>query len=345
MKKIKIISLLLSLVLLTASFVGCNNNQANVDTGEITSTTVSKEETTVTSTTAATTTEVTSEATEETKETVTTEKVTDEITTEKPVEPDEPSYEISKSMLSDIMQNMFEGNTVKNETVMFIDYGDVKELMFYADSIISVTSYDGKITYTEGVDYALEDGKIVLLEGSSIPCITSKVYYNNTESSYLSIKHDGKICNVYWGEGTKMTMWQINVTYTHSDEWEGFTQSCYADVYAKLLEKLYKGEDITVIFYGDSIASGANSSQFVRVEPYQPDYTKLFVYALADLFDYKVKHIITDLDGTFAENIPTYNGGDVRGTINYINSSVGGWCCVQALENVQEYVVDIADFY
>jgi hypothetical protein len=170
------------------------------------------------------------------------------------------------------MQNMFDGNTIKNETVMFIDYGDAKPLMYHADEIISVTSYDGLITYTEGVDYALEDGKIVLLEGSSIPCITSEVYYNYTQSDYLKIEHNGKICNVYWGEGTKMTMWQVNVTYTHHDAWDGFYQSCYADVYSNFLEKLYNGENVTVIFYGDMSGLATKFGEDMTIEVLREKY-------------------------------------------------------------------------
>ncbi len=360
MKKgsVRLILLILSLIFIFLIFVGCGNGCGEDETVSAFGTEgTPTEQTTEKQTESAERKEDTTEelpAEDITTESVTTEETTtesatieettsEEITTEEPPLLD---YEINVSELDSLMHNMLEGNIMTGESVMFIDYGDKKSLMFHADEIISVTSYDGLVTYTEGVDYALDDGMIVLLEGSSIPCITSEVYYNNTSSNYLTMEHDGKICNVYWGEGRTMTQWQVNVTYTHSDAWKGFVQESSIEVYKPFLDKLCRGEDVTVFFYGDSITRGANSSLFVGHEPYQPDYTKLFVYALADLFNYKVEHIHTGLEKTFSEDVPTYNDGeDARGTITYVNSSVGGWDCAGALNNVQKYVCDVIDDY
>ena len=366
------ISLILSVIMILSVFAGCGtppspdetvstpetyDDPTEQTTQKITEAATTEEVTTEEITTEeitteeVTTEEITTEeiTTEEiTTEEVTTEEVTtEEITTEEITTEEETllSYEIHKSDLDDLMQDMLDGNTMLNETVMFIDYGDVKSLMYYADEIISVTSYDGIITYVEGVDYELRDGKIVLLENSNIPCITSEVYYNNTSSDTLTMEHDGKICNVYWGEGRTMTQWQVNVTYTHSDTWEGYRQDNYIEIYEEFLGKLCRGEDVTVFFYGDSITRGANASSYVDHAPYQPDYTKLFVYALADLFDYKVTHIRTGLYRTFEEDFPIYNMGDRRGTITYINSAVGGKDCSWALDNVQEYVINVIEGY
>ena len=76
------------------------------------------------------------------------------------------------------IQNVFSGDHVKNETVMFIDKGDTKELLYKIDKVISVTSYNGKKTYEEGRDYEVVDGKLRVTEDSKIPCITSKKYYS-----------------------------------------------------------------------------------------------------------------------------------------------------------------------
>ena len=55
MKKIKIISLFLSITLLTASFVSCNGRQPNGDTGNETGTTLNTEGTMIGATTTETT--------------------------------------------------------------------------------------------------------------------------------------------------------------------------------------------------------------------------------------------------------------------------------------------------
>ena len=69
---------------------------------------------------------------------------------------------LKRSNLEDLMLPLLGGNngTVLNETVMFIDYGDEKTLLYPIDTIISVTSYDGSKTYSEGKDYTVVDGKL-----------------------------------------------------------------------------------------------------------------------------------------------------------------------------------------
>lgn len=242
---------------------------------------------------------------------------------------------IELNNLEENMQNIFDGNLVRNETVMFLEKGEAKDVLFKIDKILSVTSYDGETTYIEGVDYALENGQIVCLEGSSIPCITNDVFYNY-EDSAITVIRDGKNVPMYWGEGTAMTQWQVNVTYTHSDEWNGYRQKSCAETLSPFINKLANGEDVTVMFYGDSITFGANASSIVGTAPYQMSYTVLFTKALADLFGYNIRYINTNLPQT--ASVPAdYNTG-LSGTITYINSSVGGWSSKDGIKNYDTYV-------
>ena len=81
-----------------------------------------------------------------------TESATEE-TTEEETHMD-PQADMNK--LNELMQPIFGGTTVKNETVMFLDKGDVKELLYPISSVTSVTSYDGSKVYVEGVDYVID---------------------------------------------------------------------------------------------------------------------------------------------------------------------------------------------
>lgn len=250
--------------------------------------------------------------------------------------------DVSMSDLSDIMQPIFMGNTVKNETVMFLDKGDVKQLLYPIDSIVSVTNYMGTVTYREGIDYVVEDGMLKVTEKSAIPCITRAKYLNVADTT-LQTKFEGEIYNTYWGEGRLMTDWQICVTYTHSEAWGGFTQTSAAPTYEKLLRKLQAGEDVTIIFYGDSDTYGACSSYMDNHKPYQPSFAMLTTYALADLFDYTVHHV------RYAERADTapipsedYVAG-TRGTITYINSSVGGWGSRDGITKFDSHVKPYAE--
>lgn len=379
MNKIKFFALLLSLSMILAALAGCGGNPSDNETTSGFGTKDQLTEAPTENLTEAPTKEPTEAPTEEPTE-VTTEESTDapteEPTTETPTEApteepteepttEEPTtetetesetetlpYDIYANDLSEEMQYLFAGDTVKNESVMFLDYGDEKKLMFKADEIISVTSYGGQITYTEGVDYELVDGKIRILEGSSIPCITRAVFYNNeTNSSTLTTKYNGEKYYTYWGEGTTMTQWQVNVTYKHSDSWDKFTQDSNIDIYKSFLDKLAAGEDVTIVFYGDSITRGANSSFFVNTDPYQYSYPMLFTYTLADLFGYTVTHGYTWMNKTFGaedekphELITDYVAGD-RGKITLVNASVGGWASGGAAENCQAYVLDHTAYY
>ena len=230
-----------------------------------------------------------------------------------------------------IMQNMFDGNRMVYETVMFIDYGQQKQLLYTPDEIIAVTSYDRTVTYVQGVDYDLIDGCLVLLEGSSIPCITSDRYYGGPATGMQDICYtyrDGVLVSTYWGENDSMTKWQINVEYTHSEEWDGFVQQTMTEQYSDFLAKLERGEDVTVFFYGDSITVGANASGYFGTAPNQPPYTLLVVDSLARLYGYSVEHA----QWTSSAPRQIMNYGD-NGTITYINTAVGGWSSADGVSN------------
>lgn len=250
--------------------------------------------------------------------------------------------EAQLSELNPLMQPIFKGTTVKNETVMFLDKGDVKTLLYPIESVVSVTSYDGEVTYREGTDYIVVNGQLQVTANSSIPCITRAVYYNDTDS-IIQTEYNGQNCPTHWGEGRTMTDWQVNVTYTHTDTWSGYTQSSRQSLYKPLIEKLLAGEDITIIFYGDSITYGSTSSYVTGYAPYQPSYAMLFTQALADLFEYKIRYVntglATDTMGVSPVPAASYVGG-TRGTITYINTAIGGWTSQDAINYKATFLED-----
>ena len=252
---------------------------------------------------------------------------------------------ISMSDLSDLMQPFFSSKTIKDESVMFLDKGDVKTLLYPIDKIISVTSSDEKTVYKEGVDYEVVNGRLKVLENSSIPCITRATYYNYSGSRLTTI-YNGQAVPTFWGE-SQMAQWQVSVTYTHSSEWNGFKQPCQSDVFENFIKKLQNGEDVTVFFSGDSITAGANSSFNGNYAPYVRTYPMLFCEALADLYGYTVKYIyVKDNLTNTAPRIPSedYVAG-TNGTITYINTAVGGWRSAHGVSNIQSYILDYINKY
>jgi hypothetical protein len=229
---------------------------------------------------------------------------------------------------------------------MFVGIDDKASLLYDADRIISVRSYDLSIEYVQGIDYDYVDGKLVLLEGTRIPYVPLETYYSVLDPNYpyLSTMYQGKVTQTMFGDGDTMTKWQVAVTYKHSDTWEGKKVESYEDRFASFISKLEKGEDVTVFFYGDSITTGATSSQ--SRPPYAPSYPRMFVQYVAKQYGYTVKYIDTYSNDMLANGKPS--GGTAHadtvfgtnGTITYINTAVGGWSTQNGVDNLREYVIN-----
>lgn len=247
--------------------------------------------------------------------------------------------------LNTYMRPIWDGRVVHNETVMFIGKEDCVNLLYPADEIISVRSYDLQTEYEQGVDYVYADGKLVLPEGSRIPVIAVSDYYADVDGEwYLQTKYNGKSTDTYWGEGTTMTQWQVAVTYTHSRYWSGDIPTSYTDRYEKLHTKLENGEDVTFIFYGDSITYGANSSAMVGTPPYAPTWPVMFTQYVAQKYGYRVEYIPLSAANTPVPPQEPSVYGD-KGVITYINASVGGWRAETGSGNMEMYVNQFARQY
>ncbi len=264
------------------------------------------------------------------------------------IEAIEKLLNVSAADLVDVMQSLYTGNTVKGETVMFLDKGDTKSLLFPIESIQSITNYQGNKTYEEGKDYVIVDGKLQVTENSSIPCITSEKFYNSP-GSIISVNYNGQTVPMHWGEGRAMTDWQIVVNYTHSGTWEDFSQPAQLEIYRNFVQKLVDGEDVTVFFYGDSITYGSNASWLSGDATRQLPYTMLFTQALADLFDYTVQYKAANLvaPNNSMGTCPVpgdYVAGD-RGTITYVNTAIGGWTSKDGVTFMEQFITEKVQAY
>ena len=327
----RLLSMLLAMLMLGVCFVGCDQGQTEDPTDA---------ETEAPATDPAQTTE------EPTTDVPTTDVPTTEEATTEP-EPPEELLAYDTFNLDAYMKPIWKGKYVYNETVMFVGMEDQAALLYTPDEILSVTSYDLKTTYEKGKDYDVVDGKLVLLEGTSIPVISFDEYYHKQQiagmPAQLQVKVDGKAYYVYWGEGTTMTQWQVAVTYTHSQTWEGFKPE-KSDQFTKLIAKMEAGEDVTMIFYGDSITFGATSSSGANVHPYAPPYTQMFTQLLAQKYGYTIKYVNTGLTGTCVPPAQDTVFG-TNGTITYINPAVGGWTSADGFNKFDQYVAPFVEQY
>ena len=234
---------------------------------------------------------------------------------------------------------LWRGNSVYRETVMFIGKHDHAPLLYTPTEILSVTSYDGEVVYVEGVDYACnERGVLTLLENTRIPYIEESAYYHDDPTSLISLPYKGKETFVYWGEGTTMTRWQIAVTYTHA-EVPIAPPACHKERFADFLAKMERGEDVTVLFYGDSITKGANSSYACETPPFLAPWSMLCTEYLARRYEFCERFIDTGLEPALAVPKKTLPFGNC-GTLTFINTAVGGWKSEDGLLHLQERVLD-----
>lgn len=212
--------------------------------------------------------------------------------------------EYDKYTLQAYMQPVWEGDIVYNETLMFVEdaSGNVPPapLLYKPDEIISLRSFDLNTEYIQGVDYNVnENGCIVLTENSRIFRWSYQAYYPDTPETghYFDRTGGGYIS---FGEGDTYFKTQVAVTYRHSDSWDGKVPGYRGDFLSGTMDKLKNGKKLTIVYYGDSITTGANSSN--TAPPFAPIWTQLVTQELTAEFDNpNIVEINTAVGGTNSE--------------------------------------------
>lgn len=178
----------------------------------------------------------------------------------------------SRYDLKTYLYPLWEGTTVYNETVWFT-VDNVAPLLYTPDEILSVKSYDLTTIYTEGVDYVLDGGSLVLTDNSRIPFMSLNEYFPTTPTMIALPRGDG----TYWYavEGPDISNRQVVVTYTRSARKHCTMPLDESAKFPKTMEKLSSGAPIKVLFYGDSITVGANSSEFLGIAPHAESYANM----------------------------------------------------------------------
>lgn len=235
------------------------------------------------------------------------------------------------------MKEIWYGDTVYHESVFFYD-SDFKDthitrktakLLYPAETVVSLRSYDLNTYYVEGVDYNIVEGQIVLTQDSSIPvytgALTALKESADSETDPTVAKGESTYAKSYpiddtyglklIGSDKNHNACTVMVTYTHSTEWnnnngEGYNPKAVKAQGSKLTNLYNKlngesTEDINVLVYGASSATGASSSganvNYVLFdidgnpvkssgrEPYAPAYFELAVNALVKEYGNKNK--------------------------------------------------------
>lgn len=184
--------------------------------------------------------------------------------------------------LNEYLYPVWLGNNIYGESVFPLKTESGEEvipLLYSADEILEVRSATLKKLFELGKDYLLRDGSIVIPEGSEIPVMPPEEYYPDhvkvdesfwrTGGGYIAYTPADHIHNA-----------QAAVTYSHCDKWTGPVPESKLHLLPKLKSRLENKEPVKVLFYGDSITCGYNSSGKVGAEPFLPDWTELVMAGL-----------------------------------------------------------------
>ena len=217
---------------------------------------------------------------------------------------------------------IWEGNTVFYETAMFMgEMGECK-LLYTPIKILGVYDYGLQKEYVEGVDFILEGNVIKRLKSGSMPYADFENIYSPIPGQY-EIAVEKSRCPDYvegreymtYGETDTYTKKQFAISYTHDDKWAGKIPQGKAKRFPNAMKLLSQEKHLKVVFYGDSITTGCNSSGTDlggNVPPY------------ADSFPVMVQKKLQNIYGA---------------TVNVRNVAVGGWATVNGLDAFNERVL------
>ncbi|MBR0189080.1 MAG: SGNH/GDSL hydrolase family protein [Clostridia bacterium] len=223
--------------------------------------------------------------------------------------------------INEYLRPFWKGETMLNETLMFVGKSDVGVLLYEPEKIFSVKNYFLDKEYKDSADYKI-DGKKFLCLSEKIPYWEEAEYYPITFEHYR-IGAKKEICDrlggerfLKYGEGDTFTKKQIVISYIHKDKWAGPLPQGKSEKFSKIIEKLKQGKPCKFLFYGDSITTGCNASgteQGGNVSPYMPPFPNLVCEYLQNKYGSQIE---------------------------LINTAVGGMSTKWGLNNIDERVID-----
>ncbi len=200
---------------------------------------------------------------------------------------------------------VWEGDTVYNEGVLFYRGRKKARLLFPIDEIISVRTFDLQTEFCEGVDFYVENGELVLCEGTNIPVWDIEPLTEKPNCHVFPAKKEGLF--LYDTCGIKMRQMTVCVTYKHSktfeDGYSGAGVSSIRERLPKIFEKLDRGETLNIMLNGDSnytswgCSGGYSEDRFfdrtdsgsfytvgLNVPPYSPPWFDMFISVLRKMY-------------------------------------------------------------
>ncbi len=162
------------------------------------------------------------------------------------------------------LEKLWKGNVVCDEILCFLyDKEGVVQggrLLYKPEKILSVVSQNGQVVFEEGVDYLVTEEGIALTENSRIPVAKLDEYcpvIKDESCRWVQAADDET--RYYLPDGA-VFRFQVCVTYTHCDEWQGVVPEAQEEKLCRARKKLSEKKPFEILFYGDSITAGWEAS-------------------------------------------------------------------------------------
>jgi len=199
----------------------------------------------------------------------------------------------------------WKADTIRDEISQVINANGISKgtLLFKAKKVLSVKAANYTKVYKQGTDWAYNEGMLKIKSGSSIPFIKKEDLVYNTDKPGWSMTGKTPGTFVLFSESTFFNTMQIAVTYIpqHGQLWKGPVPVFAAKNLPHTLLKLTDKDNLKVVFYGNSIETGCNSSGFQNSAPYMPSWPELIIYNLRKAYGEQVSFANPSVGGKLAE--------------------------------------------
>lgn len=202
-------------------------------------------------------------------------------------------------------------NTIKNESVLIIEENNkcFGTLAFLPKKIISIKDSSLQIEYIKNKDYIIEGNKIIRTKNSKMPYLKKEVLYgidipaneglSTQPASQYGLEKGYE--QVLYTESSFIFKKQIFVTYEYDkNDAVNYKKPYLGNKIPNTINILNGGKNLSIVVYGDSVATGCNASgsellsvysdpnsQYAswQIEPFGKSFSELFAKELK--FKYK----------------------------------------------------------
>lgn len=207
--------------------------------------------------------------------------------------------------LDQYIRPFWKTDTIHDETIQLIhDNGVISAgLLFDAKHILSVRDAFLQKEYKEGKDWTYKKGRIVFNAQSEAPFFFKDELRFKDKKEGLSMEGKEPGTYILFTENGLFQSKQLAVTYVKNTKakWNGPVSGFSKTLLPNTVAKLKGKDEFKVVFYGNSIEAGANSSGMVNKPPYVPSWAEMLSYGLKKTYGDRVLYVNKSRGGMLAK--------------------------------------------